>query len=172
MTTTETGTFSVKVPTLSGTVYLGAEPRDDYDPSHPNFLNLRDAERYTWFDPPATSPGGQIAVIPGQILQFGTFTGNSVQPRIASVRRVTIGDAFEGEVAATDIVPATGARGRDGDETFLLVQGEPTDTVVVTWHYETRNPALRLRRPSRVHVLGPGCRWHRRRLDNRARPPL
>ena len=98
VTTTETGTFSVKVPTLSGTVYLGAEPRDEYDPSHPNFLALRDAERYTWFDAPENRPGGQIAVIPGQILQFGTFTGNSVQPRIASVRRVTIRDAFEGEV--------------------------------------------------------------------------
>ena len=141
VTTTETGTFSVKVPTLSGTVYLGAAPRDDYDPSHPNFLNLRDAERYTWFDPPATSPGGQIAVIPGQILQFGTFTGNSVQPRIASVRRVTIRDAFEGETATypTAIVPVIAARGRDGDESFELVQGEPTDTVVVTWHYETRS---------------------------------
>ena len=138
-TTTETGTFSVFVPTLSGTVYLGAEPRDDYDPSHPNFLALRDAERYTWFDAPDNRPGGQIAVIPGQTLQFGTFTGNSVQPRIASVRRVTIRDAFEGEVAATAITPGTAARGRDGDETFLLVQGEPTDTVVVTWHYETRN---------------------------------
>jgi len=136
VTTTETGTFSVKVPTLSGTVYLGAMPRDDYDPSHPNFLNLRDAERFTWFDPPATSPGGQIAVIPGQILQFGTFTGNSVQPRIASVRRVTVVDAYEGEPGGrpTAIVPAIADRG------FTLVQGEPTDTVVVTWHYETRNP--------------------------------
>ena len=139
VTTTETGTFSVKVPTLSGTVYLGAAPRDDYDPSHPNFLNLRDAERYTWFDPPATSPGGQIAVIPGQILQFGTFTGNSVQPRITSVRRSTIRGAVED--AAGGIIPATNARGTGspGTETFLLVQGEPTDTIFVTWHYETRN---------------------------------
>ena len=136
VTTTETGTFSVKVPTLSGTVYLGAEPRDEYDPSHPNFLALRDSERYTWFDAPATRPGGQIAVIPGQILQFGTFTGNSVQPRIASVRRVNVVDAYEGEPGGrpTAIVPAATDRG------FDLVQGEPTDTVVVTWHYETRNP--------------------------------
>ena len=143
VTTTETGTFSVFVPTLSGTVYLGAEPRDDYDPADANFLALRDAERYTWFDPPATRPGGQIAVIPGQILQFGTFTGNSVQPRIASVRRVNIVDAYEGEPNGrpTAIVPATAARGTAGNETFTLVQGEPTDTVVVTWHYETRNPA-------------------------------
>ena len=136
VTTTETGTFSVKVPTLSGTVYLGAEPRDEYDPSHPNFLALRDSERYTWFDAPATRPGGQIAVIPGQILQFGTFTGNSVQPRIASVRRVNVVDAYEGEPGGrpTAIVPSSTDRG------FDLVQGEPTDTVVVTWHYETRNP--------------------------------
>ena len=136
VTTTETGTFSVFVPTLSGTVYLGAAPRDDYDPADPNFLALRDAERYTWFDAPANRPGGQIAVIPGQILQFGTFTGNSVQPRIASVRRVNVVDAYEGEPGGrpTAIVPAIADRG------FALVQGEPTDTVVVTWHYETRNP--------------------------------
>ncbi|MXY16865.1 MAG: hypothetical protein F4Y57_07675 [Acidobacteria bacterium] len=131
VTTTSTGTFSVFVPTLSGTVYLGAEPRDDYDPADANFLALRDAERYTWFDPPATRPGGQIAVIPGQILQFGTFTGHSVQPRIASVRRVTIRDAVEG--TPQTIIPT--------DRGFSLVQGEPTDTVVVTWHYETRNTA-------------------------------
>ena len=134
VTTTETGTFSVKVPTLSGTVYLGAAPRDDYDPSHPNYLNLRDAERYTWFDPPATSPGGQIAVIPGQILQFGTFTGNSVQPRITGVRRVTL-TADDESVAtpASAIVPDAATRG------FSLVKAEPTDTIFVTWHYETRN---------------------------------
>ena len=139
VTTTETGTFSVFVPTLSGTVYLGAAPRDRYDPSHPNYLALRDAERYTWFDAPATRPGGQIAVIPGQTLQFGTFTGNSVQPRIASVRRATIRGAVED--AGGGIVPVTNARGTGspGTETFLLVQGEPTDTIFVTWHYETRS---------------------------------
>jgi hypothetical protein len=142
VTTTETGTFSLKVPTLSGSVTLSAAPRDDYDPTHPNFLNLRDAERYTWFDPPATRPGGSIPVIPGQVLQFGTFTGNSVQPRIASVRRVMIRDSYEGESAdyPTAIVPAAGDRGSTTDDDFALVQGEPTDTVVVTWHYETRNP--------------------------------
>ena len=135
VTTTETGTFSVFVPTLSGSVRLEAEPRDDYDPSDLNFLALRDAERYTWFDPPATRPNGQIAVIPGQILQFGTFTGHSVQPRIASVRRVNVVDAYEGEPGGrpTAIEPTVATRG------FSLVQGEPTDTVVVTWHYETRN---------------------------------
>ena len=135
VTTTETGTFSLKVPTLSGQVTLSAAPRDDYDPTHPNFLNLRDAERYTWFDPPATRPGGTIAVIPGQTLLFGTFTGNSVQPRIASVRRVTVVDAVEGAPGGrpTSITPDATTRG------FALVQGEPTDTVVVTWHYETRS---------------------------------
>ena len=42
---------------------------------------------YVWFDAPATRPGGAIAVIPGQVLQFGTFSGHSVQPRINSVTR-------------------------------------------------------------------------------------
>ena len=137
VTTTETGTFKVFVPTLSGTVYLDAKPQDDYDPTHPNFLNLRDAERYIWFDPPVARPDGSIAVIPGQTLQFGTFTGNSVQPRITSVRRVTIRDSYEGESATypTAIVPAAADR-TPGE--FLLVQGEPTDTIFVTWHYETR----------------------------------
>ena len=138
VTTTETGTFSVKVPTLSGTVYLGAAPRDDYDPSHPNFHNLRDSERYTWFDEPANRPGGQIAVIPGQILQFGTFTGHSVQPRITSVSRVNLRAASESEAdPASAIVPAIADR--QGTAGFELVQGEPTDTIFVTWHYETRN---------------------------------
>ena len=90
VTTTETGTFSLHVPTLSGTVYLAAKPQDQYTPSHPNYVNLSNAEMYNWFDPPATRTGGAIAVIPGQTLQFGTFTGYSVQPRIASVRRVTV----------------------------------------------------------------------------------
>ena len=137
-TTTETGTFSVFVPTLSGTVFLEAAPRDDYDPSHPNFHNLRDAERFTWFDPPATRPGGSIAVIPGQTLQFGTFTGHSLQPRITSVRRVTLRAASESEaVPASGILPAI--TDRQGTAGFELVQGEPTDTIFVTWHYETRN---------------------------------
>ena len=129
--TTETGTFSLHVPTLSGTVYLRAVPQDDYDPTHPNYINLRDSERYDWYDAPDNRPNGQIAVIPGQVLQFGTFTGNSVQPRIASIRRVTLDDAVEGDPQT--IIPT--ARG------FNLVQGEPTDTIMVTWHYETRNPA-------------------------------
>ena len=129
--TTETGTFSIHVPTLSGTVYLAAKPQDDYTPSHPNYLALRDAERYNWFDPPTTRAGGQIAVIPGQTLEFGTFSGHSVQPRITRVRRTTIRDAVE---QGTTITPDATARG------FSLVQGEPTDTIVVTWQYDTRNP--------------------------------
>ena len=128
--TTETGTFSVHVPTLSGTVYLAAKPQDDYTPSHPNYLSLRDAERYNWFDPPATRSGGQIAVIPGQTLQFGTFSGHSVQPRITRVRRTTIRDAVE---QGATITPDAATRG------FSLVQGEPTDTIVVTWQFDTRN---------------------------------
>ena len=90
MTTTETGTFSLFVDPLSGTVYLTAEPQDDYTPADPNYVNLSNAEMYNWFDPPANRPGGSIAVIPGQILQFGTFKGYSVQPRITSVSRGTV----------------------------------------------------------------------------------
>jgi hypothetical protein len=47
---------------------------------------------------------------------------------------VNIVDAVEGEAGGrpTDIVPDANTRG------FSLVQGEPTDTIVVTWHYETR----------------------------------
>ena len=131
--TTETGTFSLHVPTLSGTVYLRAVPQDEYDPSHPNYISLRDSERYDWYDPPTNRPNGQIAVIPGQVLNFGTFSGYSVQPRIASVRRVTIRDAVESATSA--ITPDAATRG------FSLVQGEHTDTIIVTWHYETRNPA-------------------------------
>ncbi|MDE0073695.1 MAG: hypothetical protein OXU32_06905 [Gammaproteobacteria bacterium] len=132
-TTSETGTFSVFVPTLSGTVYLDAKPRSNYGPSSPSFLRLRDAERYVWFDAPDTRPGGAIAVIPGQPLSFGTFTGNSVQPRITRVQRVAIADYYEGEVTASAIVPNAATRG------FTLLGGEPTDTVRVTWQYETRN---------------------------------
>ena len=87
VTTTETGTFSVFVPPFSGTVYLKAEPRElkQSDYSDPNYQNLVDAQNYVWFDAPTNRPGGAIAVIPGQTLQFGTFTGNSVQPRITGV---------------------------------------------------------------------------------------
>ena len=140
VTTTETGTFSLHVPTLSGTVYLRAAPQSDYDPAHPNFINLRDSERYVWFDPPNNRPNGQIAVIPGQVLNFGTFSGHSVQPRITGIRRVTVVDAYEGEPGGrpTAIVPAAADRGAAG-ETWTLVQGEPTDTIFVTWQYETRN---------------------------------
>ena len=92
VTTTETGTFSVFVPTLSGTVYLTAMPQDDYTPSDPNYVNLSNAEMYTWFDPPATRAGGGIAVIPGQTLQFGTFTGYSVQPRDHGGEAVDVDD--------------------------------------------------------------------------------
>ena len=99
-------------------------------------------------------------VIPGQILQFGTFTGNSVQPRITSVRRVNVVDAYEGEPGGrpTAIVPDIATRG------FTLVQGEPTDTIFVTWHYETRNTyaagggAAALRTPPRMAVDTPELR--------------
>ena len=141
VTTTETGTFSVFVPTLSGTVYLDANPQDDYTPSHPNYVNLLNAERYTWFDPPAARSDGSIAVIPGQTLQFGTFTGNSVQPRITRVRRGSVKTDVEDPAPpapAAAIVPASGTR-ISAAGGFLLTKGEPTDTIEVTWQYETRN---------------------------------
>ena len=131
VTTTETGTFSVFVPTLSGTVYLSAAPQDDYTPAHPNFANLRAAEMYTWFDAPATRPGGAIAVIPGQTLQFGTFKGYSVQPRITGIKRLTL--TTDTEPAAKTIEPTT--------RTFNLVKGEPTNQIEVKWEYDTRNAA-------------------------------
>lgn len=122
VTTTETGTFSLFVDPLSGTVYLQAEPRElkQSDYSDPNYQNVVDAQTYVWFDAPANRPGGSIAVIPGQTLQFGTFTGNSVQPRITSVRRGKVTGASEGTT---------------------LVNGEPMDTIVVTWRYDTRSTA-------------------------------
>ncbi len=119
VTTTETGTFSVHVPTLSGTVYLKAEPRalKQADYSSANYQKLLDALNYVWFDAPATRPGGAIAVIPGQVLQFGTFSGHSVQPRITSVTRKKVTSAFEGD----------------------LVNGEPTNVVEVKWEHDTRS---------------------------------
>ncbi len=133
VTTSETGTFSVFVPTLSGSVNLDAKPRDDYTRFDPNYDNLSDAANYTWFDPPANRPGGSIAVIPGQVLQFGTFTGNSVQPRITSVTRGVLEDELEDGDTDPAIAPTIDARG------FALVEGEPTNTIVVKWEYETRN---------------------------------
>ena len=124
VTTTETGTFSVFVPTLSGSVYLDAKPQDDYGPTHPNYVHLSNSEMYVWFDHPANRPDGSIAVIPGQVLQFGTFTGNSVQPRITSVKRGVV-------EADTATIP-------DGND-FQLVKGEPTNEIEVKWEYDTRN---------------------------------
>ena len=105
VTTTETGTFKVLVPTLSGAVYLDAKPRDDFTRFDPNYNNLSDAANYTWFDPPANRPDGSIAVIPGQVLQFGAFTGNSVQPRITSVKRGVLEDEVEDTHATPAIAP-------------------------------------------------------------------
>ena len=129
VTTTETGTFSVFVPTLSGTVYLDAQAREPTaaDLSDPNWANVNNSAMYDWFDPPATRPNGSIAVIPGQVLQFGTFSGHSVQPRITSVERGVV----ETETAT---IPAGGAFAN-------LVKGETTNTIVVEWEYDTRNAA-------------------------------
>ena len=129
VTTTATGTFSLFVDPLSGTVFLTAEPQDDYTPSDPNYVNLDNARKYTWFDPPATRPNGSIAVIPGQTLNFGTFTGYSVQPRITGIKRLTV----EGDVEAAGITPDAATRG------FTLVKGEPTNVIEVKWEYDTRN---------------------------------
>ena len=121
VTTTETGTFSLFVPTLSGTVTLSAAPRElkQSDYSSDNYQNLVDALNYDWYDPPTTRPGGQIAVIPGQVLQFGMFTGYSVQPRITGVSR--------GKVKGASVA------------TPPLVNGEDSTTIVVRWAYDTRN---------------------------------
>jgi hypothetical protein len=80
---------------------------------------------YVWFDHPTTRPDGSIAVIPGQPLQFGTFAGNSVQPRITRVRRMPLDDDDGTAVQ---------------DET-ALINGEPTNTVEVTWEYDTQGNA-------------------------------
>ncbi|MCZ0933807.1 MAG: hypothetical protein OXJ54_01365 [Gemmatimonadetes bacterium] len=128
VTTTETGTFSLKVPTLSGTVYLDVKPRAiKPGDSGPAYTALNNALRYNWFDPPATRPGGSIAVIPGQTLQFGTFKGNSVQPRITKVTRST---------RSEDVAAQVG--GGDGNP---LVHGETENEIVVEWEFDTRNTA-------------------------------
>ncbi|MCY4645702.1 MAG: carboxypeptidase regulatory-like domain-containing protein, partial [Gammaproteobacteria bacterium] len=135
VTTTETGTFSVFVPTLSGTVFLTAEPRETTaaDLNDPNWRNLKNSEMYVWFDPPATRPDGSIAVIPGQTLQFGTFQGYSVQPRITSVKRGVLEDDVETADTDPAIAPAL------ADRDFALVKGEPTNVIEVKWEYDTRN---------------------------------
>ncbi len=135
VTTTETGTFSLFVPTLSGTVYLDAKPRATTadDLSNTNYNSLRNSEMYVWFDPPATRPNSSIAVIPGQVLQFGTFKGYSVQPRITSIKRGVLEEAVE--ATGSTIAPDIATRG------FSLVKGEPTNTIEVKWEYDTRNTA-------------------------------
>ena len=124
VTTTETGTFSVKVPPIQGVVYLKAEPRElkQSDYSDSNYQNLVDAQNYVWFDPPTTRPGGAIAVLQGQVMQFGTFKGYSVQPRITSVTR--------GKVKGASVA------------TPPLVNGEDSTTIVVKWEYDTRSDGL------------------------------
>ena len=131
-TTDASGTFSIPVPTLAGSVEVTAAPLTDYHPadySTADFSRLVLAENYVWFDPPAHRPDSEIIVIPGQSLDFGTFQGMSVQPRITKVERVLIKDVREG----TGINPDAATRG------FPLGRGEPTDTIKVTWEYETRN---------------------------------
>ena len=121
VTTSETGTFSLDVPTLSGTVWLDANPVDSADISltSSRYTSLQNAAAYVWFDHPENRPNGSIAVIPGQPLNFGTFKGNSVQPRITSVRRGRLTD--------------------QADAALNLVRGEYTDSIVVTWEYDTRS---------------------------------
>ena len=103
-TTTETGTFSLSVPTLSGTVTLEARPlrlslranmAPTTYPTRAEVEALVTADRYVWFDAPDHRTNSSIAVIPGQPLNFGTFQGHSVQPRITKVERVTIDEFVE-----------------------------------------------------------------------------
>ena len=138
VTTTETGTFSLKVPTLSGTVYLDAKPRATTAADFgAGYEDLRDAEMYVWFDPPTTRPNSSIAVIPGQLLQFGTFKGYSVQPRITSVKRRVLEHDVETTTTTPAIVPPIADR--QGTDGFALVRGEPTNVIEVKWEYDTRN---------------------------------
>ena len=117
VTTTATGTFKLFVPTLSGTVWLDAKPRAiTHNDVGATYTRLMDAERYVWFEAPTTRPDGSIAVIPGQPLQFGTFTGNSVQPRVTA-RRLT-------------------ARETTGTDADFVFRGDYTAQVEVTWEYE------------------------------------
>ena len=148
--TTETGTFTVGVPALSGAVTLDARPLrlrlGEFGPTtystQAEYDALVDADNYVWFDDPDNRLGGSIAVIPGRPVHFGEFTGRSVQPRITGVRRATINDPVE-DGQPTEIVPnrdvTPGNPGGGGSRTFDLVMGEPTDTIVVTWQYDTYN---------------------------------
>ena len=156
MVTTETGTFSVFVPTLSGTVWLEARPlrlsKGEYGPTtyptREEVEALVRADRYVWFDAPSYRANNSIAVIPGQPLNFGTFKGNSVEPRITKVTRVPIADFVEAPgggqdvdliVPARDTTPNNTTGAQNAVRYFDLVQGEPTDVIEVTWEYETRN---------------------------------
>ena len=130
-TTTETGTFTVYVPPLQGIVYLKAEPRElkQADYSSTSYQSLVDALDHVWFDPPSTRANGAIPVLQNQgPLQFGTFKGYSVHPRITSVTRGTVETVSEG----------TGADPENAPENALR-NGEPTSTIVVTWKYDTRS---------------------------------
>ena len=126
-TTALLGTFSVIVPVLSGTVTLEAAPRTPAtaDLSKPGYQELRDAARYVWFEPPANRSDGEVVVFSGQTIQFGDFQGYSVQPRITSVKRVTVTE---------DVSPTIDTDDPAGD----LIKGEPTATIEVTWKYDTR----------------------------------
>ena len=150
--TTETGTFTVGVPALAGAVTLSARPLrlrlGEFGPTtyatQAEYDALVDADNYVWFDPPTNRAGGSIAVIPGRPVEFGAFKGNSVQPRITSVKRVTIDDPVETPAdPANEITPNRGATpglpGGGGTREFDLVMGEPTDTIEVMWAYETQN---------------------------------
>ena len=122
-TTTETGTFNIKVPALSGNVFLVAEPRATEPEDHgPAYTALSNALRYNWFDPPTERTNGEITVIPHtETMQFGAFKGYSIQPRITKVERRTRPDNPAAVVGANP-----------------LVHGETTDSIKVTWKYDTR----------------------------------
>jgi hypothetical protein len=126
VTTTETGTFSLFVPTLSGDVFLEAKPRDtNASDFGDDYTALSNALKFDWFDPPASRENGQITVIPHtETMRFGAFEGYSVQPRITKVTRPTLPD-----VAAV----TTGSQ--------PIVHGETRDSIVVTWKYDTRSSA-------------------------------
>ena len=146
VTTKADGIFVFDVPTLAGSVEITAAPVAEakLSPTRADYPRVRDAARYVWFDPPSNRPGGSVVFIPGQpTVHFGSFTAQSVQPRITKVERVAVKDAFEGDVTASAVSPNAAGRTaatHSNATGFLLVRGEPTDTIKVTWAYETRNP--------------------------------
>ena len=139
--TTATGTFSLLVPTLSGSVTISAAPwafggSTGYKSRQSGTSRVCKTRRGMFgsilrhTDPAVRSPSSParpwISALSPEIAS---------SPESRASRGVKIKDAFEGQPGGrpTAITPNIADRG------FTLIQGESTDTVVVTWEYETRN---------------------------------